>query len=588
MEPPSTSANENTPLLASSPRLTTRDHSHATLPNKSTPTAPSAARENNDVDNDSGLSTPDGLSADGPSADGPSTARLLLVLSGVYVSAFLAALDSTLVATLASPISTSFSSLSLLSWLASAYFVANAASQPLAGRLTEIYGRRAGMIFANVVFGIGNLMCAMAKSEQAMIAGRVVAGLGGGVIGPTAIFIMSDLIPLRRRSMWQGTANICFGIGSSVGGPLGGWIDDHFGWRAAFMIQMPLTLLAVVLSLLFIKTPEKSGGPKGGRVEDENPQVGLTKLAKWKRIDFTGAFLLIATLVAFLLALTTGDWTSPFVLIGLPLSFVLALAFIYFERFHAEPIIPVNLLLNRTILAACLTNWFATMARFGVIFYLPLYFLVQGYSVTATGLRLVPESVAIGITGFGVGLIIRKTGRYYLLNAAVSAFFLLGLTMIATLSAFRPSWLPFISMFLLGVGYCGQQTTTLLAALAAIDHHHHAVITSASYAFRSTGSTIGIVVANTVLQTRLTAELNRRLGGREGTERVIRRVRSSVDAIKDLPEEWRNEVVAAYMASLQVVFVVLLGLGVLATICSLLVKEHKLYKTIDRTDDEEN
>jgi cytochrome bd-type quinol oxidase subunit 1 len=143
-------------------------------------------------------------------------------------------------------------------------------------------------------------------------------------------------------------------------------------------------------------------------------------------------------------------------------------------------------------------------------------------------------------------------------------------------------------MFLLGVGYCGQLTTTLLVALAAIDHHHHAVITSASYAFRSTGSTIGIAVANTVLQTRLTAELNRRLGGREGAEEVIRRVRSSVDAIKDLPEEWRNEVVAAYMASLQVVFVVLLGFGVLATICSLLVKEHKLYKTIARTDDDED
>ncbi|KUJ22311.1 putative MFS multidrug transporter [Mollisia scopiformis] len=543
MEPPSTSATENTPLLGPKSPL------------------PSTPTEDDDIDNGSDRLTP---------PDGPSAARLLLVLSGVYVSAFLVALDSTLVATLASPISTSFSSLSLLSWLASAFFVANAASQPLAGRLTEIYGRRAGMIFANVVFGIGNLMCAMAKSENTMIAGRVVAGLGGGVIGPTAVFIMSDLIPLRRRSMWQGTANICFGIGSSIGGPLGGWIDDQFGWRAAFLIQTPLTLLAIVLSLLFIKVPESSG------------------LAKWKRIDFTGAFLLVATLVAFLLALTTGDWTSPLVLTALPVSVVLGLAFIYFERFHAEPIIPVTLLLNRTILAACLTNWFATMARFGVIFYLPLYFLVQGHSVTATGLCLVPESVAIGITGFAVGLIIRLTGRYYLLNAAVSSVFLLSLAITATLSASTTSWLPFISMFLLGVGYVGQLTTTLLAALAAIDHHHHAVITSASYAFRSTGSTIGIAVANTVLQTRLNDELNRRLGGREGAEEVIRRVQSSIDAIKDLPEEWRIEVVAAYMASLQVVFVVLLGLGVLATICSLLVKEHKLYKTMDRTDEDED
>jgi MFS family permease len=578
MEPLSNSADESTPLLAaSSPLATTTDPSRATLSNTSPP--PSAPRENshNHAENDNGLST----------ADGPSTARLLLVLSGVYVSAFLSALDSTLVATLASPISTSFSSLSLLSWLASAYFVANAASQPLTGRLTEIYGRRAGMVFANVVFGVGNLICAMAKSEQTVIVGRVVAGLGGGVIGPTAVFIISDLVPLRRRSMWQGTANICFGVGSSIGGPLGGWIEDHFGWRAAFLIQMPLTLLAVVLSLIFIKTREDSESQKGGRVEEERPQDGLTKLAKWKRIDFTGALLLVATLVTFLLALTTGAWNSPLVLTTLPLSLVLALAFIYLERFHAEPIIPVALLLDRTVLAACLTNWFATMARFGVIFYLPLYFLVQGYSVTATGLRLVPESIAIGVTGISVGLIIRQTGRYYLLNAAVSAVFLLSLAITATFSASIPSWLPFISMFLLGIGYCGQLTTTLLALLAAIDHQHHAVITSASYAFRSTGSTIGIAVANTALQTKLATELNRRLGGREGAEEVIRKIRNSVDLIKDLPEEWRDEAVSAYMASLRVVFVVLLGLGVLATISSLCIKEHKLYKTIDRIDNED-
>jgi len=565
MGPPNNPADESTPLLAASRSLSSQTTS------SNTSLASSLSGEDSHADSKQEL----------------STARLLLVLSGVYVSAVLAALDSTLVATLASPISNSFSSLSLLSWLASAYFVANAASQPLAGRLTEIYGRRAGMVFANVVFGIGNLMCAMAKSEQTVIIGRVVAGLGGGVIGPIAIFIISDLVPLRRRSVWQGTANICFGVGSSVGGPLGGWLEDNWGWRSAFIVQMPLTLLAVVLSLLFIKTRQDVERSQGDQVEEERLQDGLTKVAKWKRIDFAGALLLVATLVAFLLALTTGDWTSPLVLTALPLSLVLAVAFVYVERLHAEPIIPVNLLLDRTILAACLTNWFATMARFGVIFYLPLYFLVQGYSVTATGLRLVPESIAIGITGIGVGLIIRRTGRYYLINAGVSAIFLLSIAITATFSQYTPSWLPFISMFLLGIGYCGQLTTTLLALLAAIDHQHHAVITSASYAFRSTGSTIGIAVANAALQSKLTTELNRRLGGRKGAEEVIRKIRNSVDAIKDLPEDWKDEVVLAYMASLRVVFLVLLGLAVLATICSLCVKEHKLYKTIDRTDNDE-
>ena len=174
---------------------------------------------------------------DVPFADEPSTRKLLLVMSSIWIGTFLAALDSTIIATLSAPISASFNSLSLLSWLASAYLIANAALQPLSGRLTDILSRRTGLIFSNVFFAAGNLICGLATSEWVMIFGRVIAGMGGGGLNAISTFVASDLVPLRRRGVWQGFGNICFGLGAGLGGVFGGWINDTWGWRKAFLIQ---------------------------------------------------------------------------------------------------------------------------------------------------------------------------------------------------------------------------------------------------------------------------------------------------------------------------------------------------------------
>ena len=188
MSPPEEQeAGERTPLLKdNSPR------GNGTAPPAPSQDPEEAAADNNDV----------------PLAKEPSTMELVGVMSSVWLGTFLAALDSTLVATLSAPISASFNSFSLLSWLASAYFIANAALQPLAGKLTDIYGRRAGLIFSNIFFCAGNLICGLAKEEWVIVFGRIVAGMGGGGLTAISTFIASDLIPLRRRGVWQGFGNI--------------------------------------------------------------------------------------------------------------------------------------------------------------------------------------------------------------------------------------------------------------------------------------------------------------------------------------------------------------------------------------------
>lgn len=505
-----------------------------------------------------------------PVADEPSTGRLLLVMCTIWLGVFLAALDQTIIATLAAPISTSFDSFSLLSWLASSYLIANAALQPLSGRLTDILSRNTGLVFSNIFFCAGNLICGLAQREWVMILGRVIAGMGGGGLTAIATFVGSDLVPLRKRGIWQGFGNICYGVGAGLGGVFGGWINDTLGWRKAFLIQVPITAVSGILTFFVIDIPVKK-----------------TNKPTWRRIDLLGAITLVVTLVLLLLGLNSGGnivpWTHPLVFISLPLSIVFLCVFIYIENTYAsEPVIPVKLLLDRTVLSACLTNWFATMSTFGLLFYGPIYFQIRGLSATQAGVRLIPFSLGMAVGSISSGIIMRWTGRYYLLLTAVLVIMIISLAVTSTFDLSTPTWEPFVVFAFTGFGYVGMLTVTLVALISAVAHEHQAVVTSASYAFRSTGSAIGITIASAVFQNLLKIGLWDRFDGRKSAAKMIGRLRDNLDEVKKLPPEWKNGALDAYMDALRGVFLTILALAMLGFLVSLAMREHKLYNNLAR------
>ena len=500
------------------------------------------------------------------------TAQLVLMMSGIWLGVFLAAVDSTVIATLSAPISTSFKSLSLLSWLASSYLIANAAFQPISGSITDILSRRTGLIFSNVFFALGNLICGLARTQGVMIFGRVVAGVGGGGLTAIATFVASDVVPLRKRGVWQGIGNVFYGSGAAVGAVFGGWINDRWDWRLAFLVQIPCTVVSATLVYVTVHAP-----------------VRERKESAWRRIDFLGSFLLVTTLILLLLGLNSGgntvSWTHPLVLTTLPLSAVSLGLFIYVENNHAvEPVIPVRLMLGRTVLAACLTNWFSTMCIFSFLFYGPIYFQVKGLSTTQAGLRIVPSSLGGSMGSLGAGLIMRWTGRYYLLSVGGQVVFILSLVLVTTFTLTTPGWEHFVAFFISGLGYSAMLTVTLLALVSAVDHKDHAVITSASYAFRSTGSSIGITIASAVFQNTLDKELWSRLGGREGAAAIIDKLRDNLIEIGKVPAGWKDDVLGSYMEALRGVFLTNLGIGVLGMLVSLAMRENKLHNNLARKE----
>ncbi|KAG9680981.1 putative major facilitator superfamily transporter, partial [Aureobasidium melanogenum] len=505
--------------------------------------------------------------------DEPTSAKVVVIMVCLWVGSFWAAMDSTIVATLASPISRNFHSSTLLSWIATGYLIANAAFQPLSGKMSDIYGRKAGIIFASSFFSIGTLICGLAQNAPMMILGRVVAGTGGGCLNTISTFIASDLIPLRKRGLWQGFANLIYGTGMGLGGIFGGLMNDHLNWRWAFYIQVPFIVLAGILGWYFVDIPIKEGNSK----------------ERIKRVDFLGAITLCTALVLLLLGLNSGGnivpWNHPLVYVSLPLSGLALVAFVYVEdKVAKEPVIPIRLLLHRTVASACLTNWFLTMAVYALFYYVPIYFqIVQGLSATAAGTRLVPQSIGTACGSLGAGVIMRATGRYWWLSTFSLTLYIIAAVLIATtFNAGVNGVLPFVWLFASGTAYGAMLTVTLLALLSAVGHEHQAVITSASYAFRSTGSTIGITIASAVFQNKLSAGLYARFGDLPGADKVIARIRDDVGDISFLPPGWEDGVRDTYIESLRAVWVVIVVLAGVAGFVSLFMREHTLHNNLSR------
>lgn len=500
-----------------------------------------------------------------------SQARLIVIMCTAWVGVFLGAVDTSIFATLSAPISSEFHSLSLFSWLATAYLIANAACQPISGRLTDLFGRGPGLVFSNLSFAAGNLICGLAQDGGTMIVGRVIAGIGGGGLMSISTFLGSDLIPLRKRGVYQGIGNLAYGSGAMLGGVFGGFANDHaaLGWRFAFLSQVPIVLVSAVLAFWLIRIPPK-----------------LSNKSLISRIDFAGVLLTLSFLILLLLGLNAGGnlvpWSHPLVLTTIPLSLVAFVAFVFWESRSPQPVIPVRLLLDRTILAACCTNLFGCMSLMMVVYFVPLYMQVLGHSASEAGVRLISSPLGTAISSLASGVIMKRTGRYVWLGIAALTVYVSGFVVATTLDQDSSSWTPMAALFLLGLGFGAMLTITLMACLAAADHSNQAVITSATYAFRSIGSTLGITVASAIYQNELRARLWARFGDHPGAAEEIARIRDDLGELKHLPEGWREGVILSFMESFRGVWLMALGLAVLALVTVSLLRQHTLHFTLSR------
>jgi MFS family permease len=307
-----------------------------------------------------------------------------------------------------------------------------------------------------------------------------------------------------------------------------------------------------------------------------------------RRVDYLGIITLLAALVLFLLGLNAGGnlvpWKSTLVLTSLALSAGFLGLFVCNEKYFAlEPIIPLHLIRNRTVLAAALTYCFDHMSAFGVFFYIPLYIQLLGHTTTQAGLRFLPNSAGTAAAALAAGIIMRSTGAYYRLSIVIHVFTVLGCGLLIRLSLTTPNWYPFVILAITGVGFGGMLVINLTAIISSVPREEQALATSASFVFRSAGSTLGVTFASVVFQNVLKQQLWNRLGGLPNAASIVAGIRGSFQDLSKADPSIKQDVMNSYMAALIAVFGATFGMSCLAAIAGLFMKENKLHTTMSRT-----
>ncbi|KAL4929080.1 major facilitator superfamily domain-containing protein [Aspergillus undulatus] len=416
-------------------------------------------------------------------------------IASTWIASFAAAADSTITATLSSTIANEFQSLTVISWLGSGYLIGLTVTQPLCGKLSDIFGRNASYLFAALVFAAGNLVCGLAGSQSTLILGRVVAGVGGGGCSSISTIITSDYVAPRSRGLWYSFGMGIYTVGMACGAVMGGAINDALGWRWAFIILAPIAVVAGGGVAVFL--PQRTAG-----VDSFYQQLC--------RIDYGGSITLVSSVALLLIYLNQDTDDSRAATEGLlaktaiPLAAILLALFIVIELCWArEPIMPLPIFRTPSVLAACLSSWLMPVSVFTLTFYIPLYLQLRGYSTSETGVRLLPQSIGAGLGSFTAGLVTRHTGKYSTVKIIMPSLLVFGAAGFVTISMTSPPVLTEIYLFLHGAGFGGLQTVLFLALLSAVPFSEQATSTCVLLAFRSIGSTVGVSAAGIVFRSRL-------------------------------------------------------------------------------------
>ena len=414
----------------------------------------------------------------------------------VWLGTLLGALDGTIVATLLSDIGSSFHASNQASWLGTAYLLSLCCFTPIYGRLSDLLGRRNAYLIGLSLFTFGTFLCAVAPSMRFLIAARCVAGMGGGGVQSLGSVIMTDLVSLRYRGLFQGYANIAFGLGGALGGPLGGLVADTLGWRPAFWLQLPMMLVCgtgIFYTLRDVQlpvvpptptstaTPSASGTSTPGHVPNAVDVQRAGWRTKIRRIDYLGSLTLVVAIGTLLLGVslktsearpdgTDYPWTHPKILALLVTALVFTGLFVLVEGYYSpEPILPLRFLTRRTPLAVAFTSFTMVFNQFSLLYNVPLYFsAVRLQSSSVAGAHLLPYSVLIAFGSVAIGWVMKRTGAYWWCAVSGGLIMVLSAGLMCLWNAHSPAWLSWVTVAPAGFGYAAVLTSSLVALMTEV------------------------------------------------------------------------------------------------------------------------
>jgi MFS family permease len=507
--------------------------------------------------------------------------HVLAAFIALSLSIFLVALDSVLIPTALPIISQSFHIPdSLYAWVGSAYLLANGASVPFWGRLSDVFGRKSVIVTANMIFLSGSIICAASINASMLVAGRAVQGLGGGGVVVLVHICVSDLFSIRDRSFYMGCVGAVWALASALGPVLGGIFAEKLHWRWCFYINLPVVSLSIIVLYFTLHL--------------HNPRTSLlTGLAS---MDWLGTFTIITATILLLVGLQVGgnsSYKKPSVITCLVFGSVAYIAFPFSQwwtdKRGGSPIMPLRIfrdISNLSALGVCACD---ALVFNSVAYTLPLYFeIVLDRSPTMTGAYMLAIAVPLATISFASGHIIEKTGRFRDVLQTGLFIMTLGIGLLILLDASLNLGKVIGILVVVGLGLGPNFGAPLIALQTRIQESDIATGTAAFGFVRMVSGAIGLVVGQVVFQllmaphfgsfveSGISVELATTLAGGEAISQAM--------TVTQLPEAQQIIVQSSFMRALRGTWILYTVVGALGLLVSFGIERTKLHREMQSTD----
>ncbi|KAJ5187873.1 hypothetical protein N7449_010867 [Penicillium cf. viridicatum] len=490
------------------------------------------------------------------------------ILTALCAAVFLAALDVTIITTALPSIAAHFHSSSAYTWIGSSYILANTATVPAWGKLSDIWGRKPLLLVATVIFFGGSLICAVGDTIALFLFGRAVQGLGAAGLITLVNICVSDLFSLRDRGLYFGLLSVVWALASGVGPVLGGVFTEKASWRWCFWINLPITGLVFLFLWLTLK------------LETPNTPIwsGL------KAVDWTGCLFVIASTIMLLLGLDFGGvthpWDSATVICLLVFAGVLLGLFVANEwKLVKYPVIPLVLFHHRSGIASFLVCFCHGYIFMGEAYYLPLYFqAVLGSSPIMSGVYILPFVLAITVSAALTGLFIQMTGLYVPAMWLGLTTMTLGVGLLINLEV-TANWGEIMGFQVIaGIGIGLNFEGPLLAVQAIVGAENAATATSTIGFVRTLSTAISVVIGTVVFQNQMArkgAQLVSSLGEQLASQ-VSGGAMANIEIIDTLPLDQKLVARQAIYESLRTVWIMYVSFAAVGLVAGIFVEGHHL------------
>ncbi|MFF7528207.1 MDR family MFS transporter [Streptomyces bobili] len=490
-----------------------------------------------------------------------------VVILALMITMMLAMLDNMIVGTAMPTIVGDLGGLEHLSWVVTSYTLATAASTPIWGKLGDMYGRKGAFLTSIVIFLVGSVLSGMAQDMGQLIGFRAVQGLGAGGLMVGVMAIIGDLVPPRERGKYQGMMAGVMAI-AMIGGPLvGGTITDHWGWRWAFYINLPLGVVALGLITAVLHLPKKRSQA---------------------RIDYLGAGLLTIGITSIVLVTTWGGteyaWSSARIMELIGIGVATLLGFVFWQTRAVEPILPLHIFRSRNFTLMAVIGFITGFVMFGATLFLPLYQQsVQGASATNSGLLLLPMLGAMLVTSMVAGRITTSSGRYKIFPVVGGALMIVGLYLLSTMDTGTSRFTSGVFMAVVGLGMGCLMQITMLVAQNSVEMKDMGVASSSATLFRTLGSSFGVAIMGALFNSRVQDAMSERAGAL-GSKITEQSAQLDAASLAKLPAPAREAYQFAVSDGTHAAFVLGALVAVVALVAAVFVKEVPLRGAEPKTE----